>query len=130
MIVVDAAGLYEVVSKGPRAEQVRLKLDSDPELVAPHVIDVEVLSAIRRDHMRGLLDPTAARLAVDELRDWPGIRLGHQPLLRRTWELRDNVRGWDAFYVALAEILRAPLVTLDARLARAPGLRCEIQVLN
>jgi predicted nucleic acid-binding protein len=130
MIVVDAAGLYEVVSRGALAEEVSWRLESDSDFVAPHVIDVEVLNAIRRDHMRGLLDATAARLAVDELRDWAGIRLGHQPLLTRAWELRNNVRGWDAFYVALAEMLGATLLTLDGRLSRAPGLRCPIEVVR
>jgi predicted nucleic acid-binding protein len=80
--------------------------------------------------MRGLLDRTAAHLAVEDLRQWPGTRLEHQPLLRRAWELRDNVRGWDAFYVALAEVLQATLVTKDGRLARAPGLRCTVELIQ
>ena len=42
------------------------------------------------------------------------------------WELRGNLTAYDAAYVALAELLGAPLVTLDTRLARAPGTRCEI----
>ena len=94
------------------------------------MLDVEVLSTIRRDFLRGLLDDTAAQLAVNDLRDWPGTRLGHQPLLRRAWELRHNVRGWDAFYVALAELLQATLLTRDGRLARAPGLHCPVELID
>lgn len=55
--------------------------------------------------------------------------LRHQLLLDRAWELRANVRGWDAMYVALAELLDATLLTTDARLARAVGPRCRIDVL-
>jgi predicted nucleic acid-binding protein len=45
-------------------------------------------------------------------------------------ELRDNVTAYDAAYVALAEALGASLVTSDARLAGAPGLRCAVDVLT
>jgi hypothetical protein len=62
--------------------------------------------------------------------DWPGERFGHRWLLDRVWELRDSVRGWDAFYVALAEAFDATLLTLDARLARAHGTTCRIEVVG
>jgi predicted nucleic acid-binding protein len=66
----------------------------------------------------------------DDLRTWPGERYGQRALLDRVWDLRGNVRGWDAFYVALAEALDATLLTLDHRLGRAAGLRCAIEVLD
>lgn len=128
MLVVDASALYEVVIGSPRAEPIRARLQADDDHAAPHVIDVEVLNAIRLRHLSGDLDPTAARQAVDDLRDWGGERFGHRGLLVRAWELRHNVRGWDAFYVALAEALESPLLTVDQRLARAPGVRCRIEV--
>jgi predicted nucleic acid-binding protein len=56
--------------------------------------------------------------------------LGHRWLLERAWQLRDSVRGWDAFYVALAEAFDATLITLDARLGRAHGPTCRIEVLE
>jgi predicted nucleic acid-binding protein len=111
-----------------RAEPIRGRLSLDPELAAPHIVDVEVFSLIRRDHLAGVLDETAAALAVDDLRNWPGERYGHRALLGRAWELRHSVRGWDSAYVALAEALGASLLTLDARLARARGLRCPIEI--
>jgi predicted nucleic acid-binding protein len=129
MLIVDASCLFEVVSRYPRAEQIRARLDTGPALAAPHVIDVEVLSIIRRDHLRGLLDGTAAQLATEDLRDWPGERYSHRPLLDRAWELRQNVRAWDAFYVALAEALDATLITRDRRLGRVHGLRCTVEVM-
>jgi predicted nucleic acid-binding protein len=130
MLIVDASCLFEVVSRSPRAEQVRERLDSDPDQAAPHVIDVEVLSIVRREHIRGQLDGTAAMLALEDLRVWRGIRFSHRPLLNRAWELRENVRAWDAFYVALAEALDGTLLTLDERLSRAPGLRCAIELME
>jgi predicted nucleic acid-binding protein len=130
MLVVDASCLFEVVADTAGAEAVRARLSSDSDHVAPHVIDVEVLNVIRWAYMLGHLDGTAAAQAIEDLAAWPGERFGHRSLLSRAWELRDNVRGWDAVYVALAEVLEAPLVTLDRRLATARGPRCVIEVLD
>ena len=128
MLVVDASCLYEVVSDAERAEEVRGRLAADDDQAAPHVIDVELLGVIRRDHLLGRLDATAAHQALTDARDWPGERYGHRALLERAWELRHTVRSWDALYVALAEALGATLLTLDARLARAKGLTCTIEL--
>lgn len=130
MLVVDASCLYEVLAGGVHSEQVRQRLAEDQDQAAPHVIDAEVLGIIRRDHMLGRLDRTAARQAVDDLREWPGERFGHLALLERAWELRDVLRTWDALYVALAEALDATLLTLDERLGRAKGLACRVEVLS
>jgi predicted nucleic acid-binding protein len=129
MLVVDASCLYEVLAGTDRGTRIADRLATDQDQVAPHVIDVEVLSTIRREHMLGRLDGTAARQAVDDLRDWPGQRFGHRDLLERAWDLRENVRAWDALYVALAEALDATLLTIDDRLARARGLECAVEVV-
>jgi predicted nucleic acid-binding protein len=130
MLVVDASCLFEIVADTPRASEIAARLSSDVEQTAPHVIDVEVMGVIRAQHLRGRLDGTAAAQAVADLKDWPGERFGHRWLLQRAWQLRDSVRGWDAFYVALAEAFDATLLTLDARLARAPGPTCRIEVVG
>lgn len=130
VLVVDASCLYEVVADGTVAGAVRRRLAADPEHVAPHVIDVEVISVIRRDHHSGRLDATAAAQAVTDLRDWPAERFGHQPFLDRIWALRANIRAADAAYVALAEALHATLLTLDRRLAAATGPLCRIEVVG
>ena len=130
MLVVDASCLYEVVAGAARAEEVRERLAADPDQAAPHVVDAEVLGVIRRDHLLGRLDPTAARQAVDDLRDWPGERYAHRALLDRAWELRGRVRSWDALYVALAEALGATLVTLDGRLGQVAELDCPVEVVG
>ncbi|MBZ4535727.1 type II toxin-antitoxin system VapC family toxin [Mycobacterium avium] len=130
MLVVDASCLFEVVADTPLAGAIGARLAADVDQMAPHVIDVEVLGVIRAKYLQGRLDGTAAGQAVADLRDWPGERFGHRPLLTRVWELRDSVRGWDAFYVALAEAFDATLLTMDERLARAHGPTCRIEVLT
>lgn len=129
MIVVDASCLYEIVVDTDRAEPIRERLAADADHAAPHVIDIEVFSLIRRDRLAGTIDATRAELAVEDLAAWPGERYGHRALLARAWELHPNVRGWDAAYVTLAEVLGATLLTLDARLAGATGVRCPIEVV-
>ncbi|MHB8504621.1 MAG: type II toxin-antitoxin system VapC family toxin, partial [Acidimicrobiales bacterium] len=111
MLVVDASCLFEVVVGAARAEQIRRRLAEDQDPAAPHIVDVEVFSVIRREHWLGRIDQTAADQAVEDLQAWPGERFGHRPLLPRAWELRATVRGWDAMYVALAEALDCPLLT-------------------
>lgn len=129
MLVVDASCLFEVVADTARSGAIATRLAADTDQVAPHVIDVEVMGAIRAQHLRGRLDGTAATQAIADLRDWPGERFGHGWLIDRAWQLRHSVRGWDAFYIALAEAFDATLLTSDARLARAHGPTCRIEVL-
>ena len=130
MLIVDASCLFEVVADTPRAADIARRLVADPDQAAPEVIDVEVLGVIRSQHLRGELDGTAAGQAVADLRDWPGERFAHRWMLDRVWQLRASVRGWDAFYVALAEAMDATLLTLDARLARANGPTCRIELVG
>lgn len=130
MLVVDAGCLFEVVTSTPAEPVIRRRFAADTDLVAPHLIDVEVLGVIRRYHLNGRLDATAAAIAVDALRDWAGERLPHQPLLQRAFQLRDNLPVADAMYVALAESMDATLLTVDDRLARTPGPACPIEVIE
>jgi predicted nucleic acid-binding protein len=129
MLVVDASVLFEVVADTPASDALRQRLTSDTDHVAPHLVDAEVLSVIERQHRLGALDATAAAQALDDLRRWPGERWPHRPFLERAWDLRANVRSYDALYVSLAEALDATLLTRDARLAGAPGLRCVVDVV-
>lgn len=129
MLIVDAGVLFEVVAATPESSALVDRLAEEPEQFAPQLIDVEVFSVIRRQHSAGRLDATAARQAVADLQDWPGERIGHRLFFDRAWELRDNVRGADAMYVALAEAMDGVLLTTDARLSRATGIRCRVEVV-
>ena len=86
---------------------------------------------MRRHHLRGLLS-VADRLSERSSgsRRCPSQRHHARTAAARCWELRDNVTTYDAAYVALAEALRVPLLTADARLANAPGIRCEVELLT
>ncbi len=128
MLVIDASVLFEVVADTPESESLRERMALDADHGAPHLVDAEVLSVIRTHHHKGALDTTSARQAIDDLRLWPGERWSHRPLLGRAWELHPNLRGYDALYVALAEVMGATLLTLDQRLASAPMIRCEVEV--
>ncbi len=130
MLVVDASCLCEVLIGASGAEAIRRRLGEDDDQAAPHAVDVEVFGVIRREHLRGRLDRTAASQAVEDLAAWPGERVGHRLLLTRAWQLRDTVRGWDAMYVALAEALDAVLLTTDRRLAAATGPTCPIETID
>lgn len=129
MIVVDASVVVTALgSDSPAGDQARERLRGE-ELAAPHLIDVEVVSAWRKLAAARQLDDRRVELALADL---AALRLGrapHGPLLPRCWDLRGNLSVYDATYVALAELLDAPLLTFDARLAAAPGPRCAIEVL-
>lgn len=130
MLIVDASCLVESLTQGGLAGAVDERMQADDDLAAPHIVDVEVFGAVRRDWGAGEMDRTAAELAIKDLEAWPGERFSHRPFLARAWELRDNVRGWDAMYVALAEALNSPLITLDRRLAAAHGPACRIELIG
>jgi predicted nucleic acid-binding protein len=86
-----------------------------------------VLRAMLRS---GKLSVADAALAIADLRRIPIQRSSHRALIERCWQLRDNLTPYDASYVALAELLSVSLVTADARIARASGIRCTVEVLR
>lgn len=129
MIVVDASVLVTgLADDGADGDRVRQRLRNE-RLAAPHVVDLEVASAWRRLLAAGNLDERRAALALVDLGAMRIERTPHGPLLGRCWELRDNLTIYDATYVALAELLQTALLTGDARLANAPGIRCEVELV-
>lgn len=129
MIVVDASVLANALANDQAdGARVRSRLRGQ-RLTAPELIDLEVLSVWRRLAAAGALDVARARAALDALAALPMKRITHGPLRQRCWELRHNLSVYDAAYVALAERLQVTLVTADARLANAPGVRCTVELL-
>ncbi|HET9015495.1 MAG TPA: type II toxin-antitoxin system VapC family toxin [Thermomicrobiaceae bacterium] len=125
MIVVDAsAALAGLFNDGPA----RKALGAE-QLHAPHLVDSEVASGLRRQVAAGLLSELNAVAALNAWRRLAVTRYAVHPLLERIWELRHNLSAYDAGYVALAEALDCGLVTADARLTRAGVLRCPITVV-
>jgi predicted nucleic acid-binding protein len=120
-VVVDASALVELLVQTERAPAV-LQAVGATDMVAPDVVNTEVLSTLRRLERTGALPPRRAGQAVDDLIDAPLRRFSTLPLLPEAWALRANVTAADACYVVLARVLGCPLVTGDRRLSRAPGL--------
>jgi predicted nucleic acid-binding protein len=130
MLVVDASCICELLIRDRAGNAIRERLAADPDHAAPHIVDIEVFGVVRRERLRGNLDLTQATQAIELLQAWPAERFGHRLLLERAWELRDNLRGPDALYVALAEALDAVLITTDRRLAAATGPDCRIETIK
>lgn len=130
MIVPDASVIVELLLGTPAASRVSRRLFAVGEsLHVPELLDVEVSQALRRYYLMGNLTAQRGAEALRDLSDLPLRRYSHEPFLRRVWALRRNVSAYAAVYVALAEALRANLVTRDSRLANATGIRTAIELL-
>jgi predicted nucleic acid-binding protein len=120
-VVIDSSALVELVIKSERASAVAQAVGAT-DMVAPDVVNPEVLAALRRLERTGELTTQRAVQALDDLMDAPVRRFSTLPLLAEAWTLRANVTAADALYVVLARLLRCPLVTADRKLSRAPNL--------
>lgn len=130
MIVADASVVTEAVSGSTERNLGAFRLLTRDVCFAPHLLDLEVLSALKGMLHRSEISEPAANLARRDLAALPVTRTPHEPLLERCWELRDNLSIYDASYVALAELMGATLLTSDQRLARSPGIRCDVELLT
>jgi predicted nucleic acid-binding protein len=125
VIVVDASAAVSALLNDGQAR----RLLADESIHAPHLVDVEVVSVLRRQVSAGLLAPDAAGQTLAVWKQLGLVRYAASPLLERVWELRSSVTAYDAIYVALAENLDCALVTADARLSGSNGPRCAITVV-
>ena len=132
MIVLDASAAVAVLlNLEPGASRIRERMaEEDDDLHVPHLFEVEVMNVLRRYSLSGALSQDRARLALSRLSTLRITRYPHTSLIERIWELRHNLTAYDATYIALAETLEAPLVTTDARLARASGIRAEVEIFG
>lgn len=131
MIVVDASVLADaLVDDGEVGQQARAVLAQDTHWVAPAHLLVEVLSVVRGKVLGGKLGIERADDAVMAMTELVIETVDPATLIRRMWELRNNVTVYDAAYLAVAEATDAPLITGDARLARATGAKCEVRLIT
>ena len=121
IVVVDASAAVEYLLQTRLGVRVASLIES-ADIVAPELLDVEVLAVLRREVLAGRLAERRATEAVSDLRDWNVERVAHGPLLDTAWKLRGHVTAYDAFYVSAARACQAALVTADGPLARAPAL--------
>jgi predicted nucleic acid-binding protein len=120
LIVLDASAAVCLLLNDPiqQADQVKQRLQGE-DLHAPHLIDLEVAQALRRLVLARAVAATRAEEALSDLIEFPLTRHPHYPFLTEIWRMRSNRTAYDGAYVALAELLGAPLNTLDARMARS-----------
>lgn len=126
MIVVDASVMAAALMGDDGAID---RLDGET-LAAPYLLEAEVGSVFRRHVMCGNIASSAAEGALEDLEALTVLLYGHSLFMARAWELRHNLSFYDGLYVALAEWQEVPLLTADARLANAPGVGAEVEVLT
>ena len=130
MIILDASAAIEWLLR----TQTGIKIDKrifSPQvpLHAPHLLDVEVAQVLRRYVRDKTITAQRGQEALEDLGDLPVNRYPHDFLIPRVWELRATLTAYDAIYVALAELLDAPLLTCDGRIASAPGHHANVDVI-
>lgn len=131
MIVIDASVLANVLADdGEDGQRARDRISKESDLAAPDLVDVETVAVLRKRWLASDLSERRFASAIDDLEDVDLDRYPALALMRRAFDLRANVSVYDASYIALAEGLACTLLTTDGRLARAPGIRCHIEVLG
>lgn len=123
--MLDASVVVELLTNGALADFIRRDLAGrNDSLIAPHLIDIEVMSAIRKLVAGHRIESYRSEQFLEELEMLPAERYAHTALLGRIWELRHNFTAYDAIYIALAEATNAILYTLDAKLCK--GHRAQV----
>jgi predicted nucleic acid-binding protein len=131
MIVLDAsATVFALLDEGETGDQCRAALRTDSQWLVPEQWLVEVLSVIRGTLLGGKIAPDHAEAAVVAAAGMDPVVVRTRLLADRIWELRNNLSMYDAAYVAAAEQYQCALITTDARLARANGVRCAVTVIS
>ncbi len=130
MIVVDASAVIELLLGRASAPSIARRVAaSEGAILAPHLIDVEVVQVLRRLAALGVIDAARAQIALEYLHALGIRRHAHDVLVPRIWALRANATAYAAAYLALAEATGAPLITTDPKLARVPGSRAIVEVM-
>jgi predicted nucleic acid-binding protein len=131
MIVADASAILELLLQSDVAPVIETRLFASGETIhVPALLDLEVAQVMRRYVLRSELSVARARASLDVLAGLPMERHLHESLINRIWELRENLMVHDGAYVALAEGLRATLVTCDAKLANASGISARVELIR
>ena len=130
MIVLDASAAIEWLLQSPIGVKIDRRIFAPSEsLHAPHLLDVEVAQVLRRFVRDKTITAQRGLKALEDLGDLPLTRYPHNFLIPRIWELRATLTAYDAAYVALAEVLDAPLLTCDSKLSSAPGHDANVEVV-
>lgn len=129
MIVLDASAAIEWLLQSPAGTRIAKRIFSlSQSLHAPQLLDVEVAQVLRRYVRKKTISEQRGGEALEDLGDLPLNRYPHDLLLPRAWELRATLTAYDAVYVALAELLDAPLLTCAKKIAFASGHHASVEV--
>ena len=130
MIVLDASAAVDWLLETSAGQRIETRIYSRKEsLHGPHLLEIEVAQVLRCLVRQGTVASRRADEAIDDLMDLPMTRYPHAVLLPRVWQLRHALSAYDALYVALAEVLDAPLLTCDGKIASAPGHHATVEVV-
>jgi predicted nucleic acid-binding protein len=127
-LVVDASAIVAALVDGGQAGDWVTSRIRGERLVAPHLMPVEVANVLRRAELAGDVSADVAALAHHDLMHLPVDLAPYAPFAERIWDLRTSLTAYDAWYVAMAEAVDAPLLTIDRRLAAAHGAECRIEL--
>lgn len=125
-VVIDASAAFAGLAKGSRHSEWVSNLITEEEIIAPDLALVELVQIVQKATLRGNLDEHLAAEIVASFSELVDDFYPHRPLMGHVWEHRHFLSAYDGTYVALAALLRLPLVTLDDRLARGAYRICEI----
>jgi predicted nucleic acid-binding protein len=129
MIVLDASAMVDWLLQTPAGQRIEQRIYARNEtLHSVHLLDVEFTQVLRRLVRERTLIPTRAEEAMEDLMALRITRYAPVLLLSRIWQLRNNMTAYDAAYIALAEELKAPLITRDQKIAAAPGHAAAVEV--
>ncbi len=127
MIVIDSSAAVELICDSATGRKVAERIAEADSLHAPHLIDLEVANALRKLALRSKTDASQCYARLQLFLCLQIDRHEHQVLLPRIWQLRNNLPAYDAAFVALAEVLEAPLLTCDRGLAHGPTESARIE---
>lgn len=129
MIVLDASVVVELLTNGKLAASIRRDLASRTDaFIAPHLLDIEVTSALRSLAAGQRIDRNQAEQLLSQLAALPAERYAHTALLTRIWELRHNFTAYDGAYLALAEATGSTLYTTGEKLGK--GHRARVMLFK
>jgi predicted nucleic acid-binding protein len=129
MIVLDASAIVDWMLQTPAGQRIEQRIYArNDTLHSVHLLDVEFAQVLRRLVRERTLTSRRAEEAMEDLMALRVTRYAPVLLLSRIWRLRNNMTAYDAAYVALAEELKAPLITRDQKIAAAPGHAAAVEV--
>ncbi len=129
VLVTDASVIVDLLGRFAVEPIETALFSAGSQLVAPELLDIEVLHTLRKLETTEAIPASRRARLLDDFRALPIRRFRHAALWQDVWQLRRNLTGYDACYVALARLLDATLVTRDERIARSPDTGIDVEVV-